>query len=131
MDLEATCSQLHTIIPFDDTSLNRLAEKNQDMSLVLCDISPMGIAVAKKLGIPSVLIENFTWDWLYNSYRKDFPGIDCYARYFEKQFASADYHIQTEPVCNPGKADLRCGPIFRRIREKPDRIRETFQCGQR
>lgn len=131
VDLEATCVQLHTLIPFDDNTLEHLAEKCQDMSLIICDISPMGIAVAKKLGIPSVLIENFTWDWLYDAYRKDFPLIGSFTRYFEEQFASVDYHIQTEPVCNPAKADLRCGPIFRRIRENPERIRKTFQCGQR
>lgn len=131
VDLEATCTQLHTLIPFDDNTLSLLAEKCQNMSLIICDISPMGIAVAKKLGIPSVLIENFTWDWLYDAYSKDFPLIGFFARYLEEQFASVDYHIQTEPVCNPTQADLRCGPIFRRIRENPTRIRGTFQCGQR
>jgi L-arabinokinase len=34
-------------------------------SIIVCDISPLGLAVADALGVPSILIANFTWDWIY------------------------------------------------------------------
>ena len=36
-----------------------------DAAFVLCDISPFGLDVARAAGLPCVLIENFTWDWIY------------------------------------------------------------------
>jgi len=36
--------------------------------LVVSDISPMGLLVAETAEIPSILIENFTWDWIYQGY---------------------------------------------------------------
>lgn len=131
IDIEATCSQLDALVPFSNATLDHFAEKCKNMSLIVCDISPLGLCVSKKLGIPSVLIENFTWDWLYDSYSIKFPRIGYFSRYYREQFAKADYHIQTEPLCNLGEATLHCGPIFRRIRSNPQQIKQLFPCGQR
>lgn len=38
---------------------------HDEPSIVVADISPLGLAVADALGVPSVLIANFTWDWIY------------------------------------------------------------------
>jgi hypothetical protein len=35
------------------------------------DIPPLAMAAANAAGIPSVLIGNFTWDWIYEGYRTD------------------------------------------------------------
>ena len=35
--------------------------------LVACDIAPLGLAVAATLGVPSIFIGNFTWDWVYET----------------------------------------------------------------
>lgn len=37
--------------------------------LVLGDIPPLATRAANLAGIPSVLIGNFTWDWIYDGYR--------------------------------------------------------------
>ncbi len=36
-------------------------------SVIVCDISPLGLAVAARLGVPSIFIGNFTWDWIYEA----------------------------------------------------------------
>jgi UDP:flavonoid glycosyltransferase YjiC (YdhE family) len=36
---------------------------------VVGDIPPLAAAAARGAGIPSILIGNFTWDWIYDSYR--------------------------------------------------------------
>ena len=39
--------------------------------VVVGDIPPLAFAAAHAAGIPSVAIGNFTWDWIYESYRTD------------------------------------------------------------
>jgi hypothetical protein len=36
--------------------------------LVVSDLPPLGIAAAKKAGLPAVGFGNFTWDWIYSGY---------------------------------------------------------------
>jgi UDP:flavonoid glycosyltransferase YjiC (YdhE family) len=39
--------------------------------LTVGDIPALAVAAARAAGIPSVLIGNFTWDWIYEHYRDD------------------------------------------------------------
>ena len=65
-DLPATVQKLKKFLPFNPTRIAAVAEKIRDLKckLVICDIAPMGIRVAQKAGVPSVLVENVTWDWI-------------------------------------------------------------------
>ena len=36
--------------------------------VIVCDASPLGLAVAAALGVPSLFIGNFTWDWIYETH---------------------------------------------------------------
>ena len=69
-DLAETLAVLDTFFPFKSDQLEPVAQtiKERACKLILCDISPMGIAVGLEAGIPSVLVENFTWDWIYQAY---------------------------------------------------------------
>ncbi len=128
LDIEKTCSALQKFIPFDDKLIDTLAEKCRHHAFILCDISPLGIAVAARAKIPSVLVENFTWDWLYAPYSEGNSLLQYSCKYMRSVYQRADYHIQTEPVCLPGSVDFRCNPIFRKIREQPDTIRKNLRC---
>ena len=44
-------------------------------SLVVGDVPPLAFAAARRAGVPSVAIANFTWDWIYAGY----PGFDALA----------------------------------------------------
>jgi L-arabinokinase len=37
---------------------------------VIADAPPLGCAAAAQAGIPSVVVSNFTWDWIYAEYRE-------------------------------------------------------------
>lgn len=41
-----------------------------DARLVISDAPPLACAAAAAAGIPSVVIANFTWDWIYADYRQ-------------------------------------------------------------
>jgi len=36
-------------------------------ALVVADAPPLGVAAAARAGLPSVVVANFTWDWIYRS----------------------------------------------------------------
>lgn len=117
VDLEATAVSLDEIYPVAERHLEALAGKLQELGcrLVISDISPFGIASAKKAGIPSMLIENFTWDWIYDAYASEVPCLKAHIRYLGQIFTQADHRIQAVPYCAyyPG-ACLEAPPISRK-----------------
>ncbi len=114
-DLPATCDQLDLALPYDENRVRELAEKVRRLgaTMVICDISPLGIAVARTAGLPSVLVENFTWDWIYENYAAEAPRFRPHVDYLAGVFRQADYHIQTPPLCRPSKHAIQVGPISR------------------
>ena len=127
-DIPATIARLDTFLPYSDTLINDLGKHCRHCLFILCDIAPLGIAVAKKIGVPSILVENFTWNWIYTPYCQRYPELKKHASALKSQFEQADYHIQTEPLCQKKLADLSCGPIFRTIRQNATTIRRQLGC---
>jgi len=130
-NIPETIDRLATLLPYSEKRLHDLAQQCAGYQFILADIAPLGIAVAQRAGIPSVLVENFTWDWIYEPYCQDFPQMARFSAYFERLFAAADIHIQTEPLCRPGPCDLHCGPIFRKTRGERDSLRYFLKPGER
>ncbi len=129
-DLAATVQQLKAFLPFDPPQMAALAHKLRQCNceLVVCDIAPMGIQIAQKAELPSVLIENFTWDWLYQGYSH--TGLNEFNRYLQAIFAEATYHIQTQPVCDPGTTDLTAVPVSRKTKTACNDIRKKLALPQ-
>ncbi len=127
-DLDASLQRLDTFLPFDAAALTDLARHldARRCRMVMCDIAPMGIAVAQQLGVPSILVENFTWDWIYQPYVGTYAGFSRHIDYLAALFATADYHVQTEPVCDPRPCDLTTQPISRQPTTSPVRTREQL-----
>jgi len=128
-DVPATIRSLNDFLPFERTLIDRLASKVAELQcdLVLCDIAPMGIEVARRAKIPSVLIENFTWDWIYEGYPAYHRQMEQHIAYLREVFTAADYHIQTEPVCLPQSADLTTTPVARHVKSEPAQVRQVLE----
>jgi UDP:flavonoid glycosyltransferase YjiC (YdhE family) len=127
-DLEATRKHLDRFLPFDDRHVGGLARQLRDRScaLVICDISPLGIAVGRAAGLPTALIENFTWDWLYEGYPVLAGRIRHHIGYLRRIFQTADVHIQTEPVCAPNQDSPIVGPASRPPRSERLQVRNRL-----
>jgi hypothetical protein len=128
VNLQETLYRLNHFLPF---AAARIAELASDLSknrcsLVLCDIAPMGILAAKQAGIRSVLVENFTWDWIYEAYVNEMIGLTPHIRYLKTLFAMVDVHIQAEPVCERLPVDLTTSPVSRKPRKAPGEIRKAL-----
>jgi hypothetical protein len=127
-DLAATLQRLGAFLPFDMTLVKHLARQitQTGCQLVVCDIAPLGVAVAEQASLPSILIENFTWDWIYEGYLEAETGFTPYIEYLRRVFRSASYHIQTEPVSNPALADLVTHPVSRAPRTPKSQTRQDL-----
>ena len=124
-DLSATVRRLDAFFPLDHALITTLAAllRSTACALVLCDIAPMGIIAARAAGVPSVLIENFTWDWIYEGYVQEEPRLARHIAYLHAIFAAATYHLQTEPVCCPRPAALTALPVSRKPQCSPQQTR--------
>ena len=125
-DLPATIQRLKDFLPFNQSRIAALAEKIRHLKcqLVVCDIAPMGIRVAKEAVVPSVLIENFTWDWIYQGYEEE--GFNEFSAYLQPIFAEATCHIQTQPICKPERVDFTADPASRKIKSPSTHIRQLL-----
>ena len=114
-DLPATLDALRDRIPFPSPTVDALASRVDALNgdLVVCDIAPIGLAVAQRCGLPSVLVENFTWDWIYRGYQDACPELGAIADELAETFGGADYHVQTEPACVPSPGARQVAPVSR------------------
>lgn len=80
-------------------------------ALVFADIPALAFDIAARLGVPGVAMTNFSWDWIYADYVRDFPRyaevVDDLRRSYEKA---------TMLLRLPLHGDLR---TFPRIRDIP------------
>lgn len=124
-NLPQTLQRLEKFFPFNQSLIADLSHliTRHKCRAVLCDIAPLGIAVARAAGVPSILVENFTWDWIYAGYTRDDARFQEYVTYLRGVFRSADYHIQTEPICARRACDLVTPPVAREPRTSARTIR--------
>lgn len=129
INLEATLEALDAFLPFSKEDIDTLAETvaRLDCRAVVCDIAPLGIAVAKAAGIPSILVENFTWDWIYETYVDCRPRFQKAIDYLAPQFQAADVHIQTDPICSARPWAARLFPISRPARKSVEEVKALLQ----
>lgn len=132
-DLDATIRALNHYMPFRSKMTTSLASMVSALGcdMVISDISPLGLHIAKKLGIPSILIENFTWDWIYENYETQGPDLKRHAAYLKAVFESADYHIQSRPACAAKPCDLSTEPVSRIPKTSRETIRKKLGISNR
>lgn len=132
-NLSATIIALEKRFP---VSINELVELSNSFSqlkidLVICDISPVGILAADAVSIPSLLIENFTWDWIYDAYQEHRSEFTKFSFYLNNVFNKATFHLQTDPVCNRITKFPLLNPIFREPTQFRANIRNELGIGEK
>ncbi len=128
-DIPETVKRLNHFLPFDDLKIMDLAKRVKKLKcdLITCDIAPMGIVVAEEAGVPSLLMENFTWDWIYQGYLEEDVRMGEHISYLKSLFNAAPFRIQTEPVCDPCAADLTTFPVSRKEKTPAYQIRKRLR----
>ena len=127
-DLFSTIQQLEQFLKFDDPKIERIQKllQKKTFDLLICDISPLGIYIGKKLGIPVCLVENFTWDWIYQEYLPKNTQFKKPISVLKSIFDLADLHIQTNPICEKKNDSFKVNPIFRPARKNVYETKESL-----
>ena len=122
-DLEATAAALEEMLPYDDALLDELAARlaATGCQAVLCDITPLGIAVAERAGVPSLLVENFTWPWLYEPLLGQVPKLARLSEELDGWFDRASLHLLAQPYCHD---DPRAEGVVLPVSRPPLRTRD-------
>ena len=125
-DLERTVEAVSSLVPFHPDLVTGLAleVRRAGCSAVLCDVSPLGIAVADRAGLPSVLVESFSWPWLYEPLLEEAPGLASLSEELEYWIGLATLHLQAEPYCF---ADPRAHASVLPVSRPPRRSREELR----
>lgn len=115
-DLDATVERLDLSPLADSSAVGAIARelRTHKFGLVVCDIAPLGLAAAARAGMPSVLVENFTWDWIYSEIPEAPSRLRDHGSRMAEIFSSADLRIQTEPECERIPRAIRVSPVARR-----------------
>ena len=130
-DPRATAEALDGYLPFGETLPSSLSDllHRIDCRLVLADISPLGLAVADRAGVESVLVESFTWDWIYSAYFAAEPRLRSHAARIGEINALCDLRIQTEPACLAAEGAVQVPPVSRSPKSSRSSVRRRLRIG--
>ena len=128
VDLDATVAQLQDFYPFRKDRLDELARSfaREGCRLVLCDIAPLGLAAAAQAGLPSVLVENFTWSWIYSAYADRHAGLTPFIDFLRRHEAKSDHHFQAAPAGVLTSRAHQVAPVFRPRRLSREQVRRRL-----
>ena len=93
---------------------------------VVCDISPLGIRVANYLGLTTTLIENFTWDWIYQPLISTTPQFKEISNKLKEIFNTVHLRIQATPFCEKIKGSVEVQPVHREFQNSPSQVYEKL-----
>ena len=68
----------------------RRCSARHGVRFVVADAPPLGCAAAATAGIPSVVVSNFTWDWIYADYREYLAGAPDLIPAIQAAYSLAD-----------------------------------------
>ncbi|MDQ7823225.1 MAG: hypothetical protein RDV48_10560 [Candidatus Eremiobacteraeota bacterium] len=110
-------------------SSDALSFENRRIGLVISDIAPLAFLVARRLGVPSAAVTNFTWDWIYGSYVRSHPAYGFLIDELRDAYAGASIALRL-PFAGDFSAfshvvDI---PLIARIpRLPPSRVRDMLR----
>ena len=127
-DVKQTCNALKHYLNFSNNSFLEVKQRvtQSKIDLILCDISPMGIVIGDQLKIPSILIENFTWDWIYEEFWEEHPVLISHCLSLQEIFRKATIRIQATPTCQDYPDAVKVNPIFRNCRNPVEQIKMSL-----
>lgn len=132
-DLGATVERLDRLVGPGSNALDAIVSRcsRSRCGAVVCDIAPLGLVAADQLGLPGVLVENFTWDWIYRGYADPPAGLMRHADALDEMFRLADCRIQTVPVCVRSDGAHQVAPVSREPRTPAAEVRSRLGVPQR
>lgn len=82
----------------------------QGIQLIASDMPPFAMEVAAQVGVPSVLITHFTWDWVYEHYMDDYPEFAWIVDACRASYQKATLALQM-PFAHPFEFSTEIEPM--------------------
>ncbi len=92
-----------------ESELAALAERRP--ALVFADIPGLAFDVAARLGVPGIGMANFSWDWIYADYAREFPQYGYVVDHLRGSYGRSDLLLRL-----PMYGDLSAFPHRRDLR---------------
>jgi UDP:flavonoid glycosyltransferase YjiC (YdhE family) len=122
---------LQTYMTLAEQNLARLEEevrfcREQRIDGIVSDITPLAFEVARKAGLPSVAVANFTWLDIYAPYVREFPSFAPFLEKIRQQYQMADLLLELMPSMEmPYFANrVRIPPVAKQGRNRSGRLKE-------
>ena len=76
--------------------------QQNDIRLIVSDMPAIACEIAWRVGLPSVVMTHFTWDWVYEHYTTDYPQYQYVVDTIREQYAKATLSLQMQlPIPHP------------------------------
>ena len=116
-DLDSTLDQLDLLFNRKENiiELEELMGRHA-VEHIISDISPVGLLVGERLKITTTLVENFTWDWIYEIYIKRKTRFSFFITRLRSIYENISLRIQATPFCEFNHNAYQVGPIHRKFK---------------
>ena len=98
--------------------------RGTETRLAVGDIPPLAVAAARAAGIPSVLIGNFTWDWIYEHYDGGAALAKTIGKVYEQTTLALRFPMWGGFETMPRVQDIPL--VARQSRRDPDEVRRAL-----
>lgn len=114
-ELKLTLERVLGFIQFPaDRIKNVIAEvKKFQPHFILSDISPLGIKIGQHLKMPTLLLENFTWDWIYQPFLEKEKRFEEIIFAMQQIYSLVDMRLQCTPFCQAIAGARVLNPVYR------------------
>lgn len=119
IDLEASVAQVRALVDRAPGLIERLAAHLTAFGadLMVADIAPIALESARRAGVPSVLVENFTWSDIYTGLDPSDDDLTELGQTFEAWTETATLRIQVTPCLGSWPGALEVPVVGRRSRQ--------------
>jgi UDP:flavonoid glycosyltransferase YjiC (YdhE family) len=96
LDVEATLVAYARLLERQAALVEQEADvlRHACVKLVVADIPPAAFSVARRVGVPGVGISNFSWDWIYAEYVREFPSHASVVEAIRAAYGEADLFLR-------------------------------------
>jgi L-arabinokinase len=113
MDLPGTLNDLKQLEISSDDLIDAEVEflRREKINVVLCDLPHLAFEAAAAAGIPAYGLSNFSWDWIYQAYVREYPTFLPHIERIRKSYRSVTRLFRL-PFGNPMR-------VFRDVQNIP------------
>jgi L-arabinokinase len=100
--------------------------RDQRIDGIVSDITPLAFEVARRAGVPSAAVANFTWFGIYEPYVREYPSFAPFLEKIRRQYQMADLLLELMPSMEMPYFEnrVKIPPVAKLGRNRSRRLKE-------